>query len=262
MRSFENKVVWITGASSGIGEALACKFSQEGAKVILSSRKKAALENVAERCAGNTVIQTLDYEKPEQFRAISAQLVKDHGQIDILINNGGISQRSLAKDTDLSVIRKIMEIDFFGQVALTKAVMPHMLERKSGHLVAVSSITGKFGFPLRSGYAAAKHALAGFYETLYFELQSGGINVTTIFPGRIKTNISLNAIDGKGNAHGQMDEGQAGGISAEKCANIISKAILKRKKEVYPGGNEILMVYFKRFLPGLFNRIASNIKPT
>lgn len=257
---FHNKTVWITGASSGIGEALVYEFVKEGAKVIASARREGELMRVQENCG----------DRKDQVRVLSLDLTDIQGmqqavdsveRVDVLINNGGISQRSLAHETPLEVDRKIFEVNYFGQIALTKAVLPKMIQQSAGQVVAVSSITGKFGFPLRSAYSATKHALHGFFETLGFELAEKNIHVTVINPGRIRTNISLHALQKDGSPQQSMDKGLNEGMPAEECAQKMVQAIYKKKKEVNIGGKEILMVYFKRYLPALFRRIASNTDP-
>ena len=173
-----------------------------------------------------------------------------------------MSQRALIKETPLELDRKLMEINYFGNIALTKAVLPYMLAQKSGHIVTVSSIVGKFGFPLRAAYSASKHALHGFYETMRTELKADNIRVTIAIPGRVKTQISVHALLKDGTSNNKMDEGQATGISAEKCAADIIKAIKKNKKEVLIGGKELLLAHIHRFVPGLYYRIVDKVKPT
>jgi len=265
MANFENKVVWITGASSGIGEALVYEFASKGARVILSARRQSELERVKQNCGANSkncFIYAFDLTDFERLAVVSQQVLKDHDHVDILINNGGISQRSLIENTPLEIDRKVFELDYFSYVALTKAVLPSMLERKSGQVVVISSIVGKFGFPLRAAYSAAKHALHGFFETLYAECGGRGIKVNMILPGRIRTNVSFNAILEDGSANGIMDHGQDTGMSAEKCAKIIIKGIERDKKEVYIAGKEMIMVNLRRFLPFLYYKLVSRVKPT
>lgn len=262
---FKDKVVWITGASSGIGEALTYEFAKHKAKLIISSNQQTELERVQQKCKEMEVecfIQFLDMTEVEKMKTIADQLIQKFGSIDVLVNNAGISQRSLVEETPLDVDRKIMEIDYFGTVALTKAVLPHMIQNKFGYIAATSSISGKFGFPLRSAYSAAKHAIHGFFETLRAEVYDYNIKVLIAFPGRIKTNISLNALTKEGKVHGKMDQGQDTGISAEKCARKYVTAIRKDKKEVLIGSKELLMVYIHKFFPGLFYKLARKIKPT
>lgn len=262
---FKNKVVWITGASSGIGEALTYEFARQGARLIISSNQQNELEKVQERCVeigAECFIQYLDVTAINEMPSITEKLINQFKKIDVLVNNAGISQRSLAVETSLDIDRKIMEIDYFGTIALTKAVLPYMIKNGGGYIAVTSSISGKFGFPLRSAYSAAKHALHGFFETLRAEVYQHNIKVLIAFPGRIKTNISMHALTKDGTAHGKMDEGQNTGISAEKCAKQYLKAIRKDKKEVLIGSSELLMVYIHKFLPGLFYKLARKINPT
>ncbi len=262
---FTNKTIWITGASSGIGEALALEAAAQGANVVLSARNETKLIQVQSACkklGSKAMVLPLDLAQADQFSTLAEQVIRQFKQIDILINNGGISQRSLATETPIEVDRKIMEINFFGNIALTKAVLPFMLAQKSGHIVTISSIVGKFGFPLRSTYSASKHALHGFYETLRAEIKDDNIQVSIVIPGRIKTQVSVNAISKDGKAHNQMDEGQADGLSAEACAKKILKGIARGKKEILVGRKELLLVHIRRFMPWLYYRIVNKIKPT
>ena len=262
---FKNKVVWITGASSGIGEALTYEFARQGAKLVISSNQQHELEKVKLACenlGAECYIQFLDVTEIEKMQSITDGLIDKFGRIDVLVNNAGISQRSLVVETSLEIDRKIMEIDYFGTIALTKTVLPYMIKNGGGYIAATSSISGKFGFPLRSAYSAAKHALHGFFETLRAEVYDHNIKVLIAFPGRIKTNISLHALTKDGTAHGKMDEGQNTGISAEKCARQYLNAIRKDKKEVLIGASELFMVYIHKFFPKLFYKLARKIKPT
>ena len=257
------KVIWITGASSGIGEALAIECSKLGAHLILSARRESLLQKVMEKCqhSSRCTIVPLDLSRQEDIEVVADRMLQQFGTIDILVNNGGISQRSLAIETDISVDRHIMEVDYFSGVVLCKKLLPAMLSKGSGHIVGISSIVGKFGFPMRSAYSAAKHAMHGFYETVWAELHTQGIRVTMVCPGRILTNISLNALTKDGSPHGEMDHGQANGISAQTCARKIINAVQKNKREVYIGKKDLLMIYFKRYIPWLYYRLVSKVKP-
>lgn len=262
---FKDKVIWITGASSGIGEALAYRFAAEGAKLAISSQLPEDLHRVANKCLETCkycVEIVFDLSDTKGINEITKRVIDHFGQIDFLIHCGGISQRAFASETSIEIDRKIMEINFFGTVALTKSVLPYMLEKKSGHIVAISSITGKFGFPLRSAYSASKHAILGFFDSLRLELFKDKIDVTVFLPGRIKTNISLNSLTRDGKYYGKMDDGQNTGMPADECARQMINAIRKKRKEVLIGNKELLMVYFKRFLPSLFFYLARKIKPT
>ncbi|MBW4564419.1 MAG: SDR family oxidoreductase [Mojavia pulchra JT2-VF2] len=260
---FQDKVVWLTGASSGIGEALAYQFANEGAKLIISSRRIKELERVQQNIHGECLIIPIDITDSISLDNAVNHTIEHYGKIDVLVNNAGISQRSLAVDTQALVDRKIMEVNYFGTINITKKILPHMIKNGSGQIVVISSLVGKFGFPLRSAYAASKHALHGFFETLQLELKAyRDISITIICPGRIKTNISLNALNNDGSVYGKMDEGQDKGMSADICAQKIVTSIYQKKREVYIGGVDIVMVYLKRYLPSLFYWIARRINPT
>lgn len=258
----KKNVVWITGASSGIGEALVHEYTNADYKVIISSRKKEALEIVRLRTKkpNNVFVLPLDLEQSENFDASVEQAISAYGHIDILINNGGISQRSLAAETSLSVDRKIMEINYFGTIALSKSLLPHFISRKNGHFGVVSSLVGKFGSPYRSSYAAAKHALHGFFDSLRAENFRENIKVTMICPGFIKTNVSINALTGDGTPLNEMDEAQSKGMSPADCAKTIRRAIERNKEEILIGGKETYAVYLKRFFPAIFSRLIQRVK--
>lgn len=262
---FKDKLVWITGASSGIGRELALRLATEGARLILSSHNAEELRPVAEECRQHTSLceeVVFDLSCPELVERTGNEVAQQHPDLFGLINNGGISQRALAVDTPVELTRRIMEIDFFSYVVLTKAVLPNMLARGEGFIAATSSISGKFGFPLRSAYAAAKHAIQGYFETLRAELKPHNISVTVLYPGRIRTNISLHAVDGQGREHGQMDPGQLNGLPADICAKRYLNAIRCRRAEQLIGRIELLPVHIKRFFPRLFFRIVTKINPT
>jgi short-subunit dehydrogenase len=258
----EEKTILITGASSGIGEALTYQWSKEGHFLILLAFYEDELRQVQNKCAhpDKCKILPLDLSKPEEVEQAADSILKKFGHVDILVNNGGISQRSLVVETSLEIDRKIMEIDYFSGVILTKKLLPAMLANKSGHIVVTSSIVGLFGFPLRSAYSAAKHALHGFYESLWAETHSQGIDVTIVCPGRVQTKVSFHALTKDGTPHGKMDDAQANGFTPEQCAKRIIKAVKKKKKEVYIVEKELLMIYFKRYIPFLYYKLVSKIK--
>lgn len=264
---YQNKTVWITGASSGIGRALSKQFSAEGANLVLSSRNKVELkilksEIEKENYNSKILIKPLDLSIQDSFKQITSEIIEEFNSIDLLINNGGISQRSLVENTGLNVDRKLMEVNFFGTVALTKAVLPYMLKNENGQIAVVTSIVGKFGFPLRSAYSASKHALQGFFDTLRAETQDRGIKISIVIPGQIKTNISLGAITEKGEAHGKMDDAQNSGMDADLAAKKIISGLSKNKKEILVGRKELLMVHIRRFMPWLYYIMVSKIKAT
>lgn len=263
MTYFTNKVVWVTGASSGIGEALTYELARQGARLILSSRRKDELERVKGNCPSGSQssikILPLDLSQSDTLELTTKAAIQLFGHVDVLINNGGISQRSLAKETTLAVDRKLMEVDYFGTIALTKYLLPHFFERKGGHIATISSVMGIIGTPYRSGYAAAKHALHGFFDSLRAEVWKDcpTIYVTLICPGWIRTNVTFNALTGDGTALNAMDSTTDAGLAPEVLAVRALRAIAGKKEEVYIGGaKEVLGVYLKRFFPGLFSRIV------
>lgn len=257
--------VWITGASSGIGAACACKYAAEGARLVLTSSSAERLEPVAQKCRtlGATEVVVLPYElgNPEGIEELTANAWSAVGGIDIVMLNAGISQRTNVEDTSMEMVRRIMEVNYFAPVAIAKAILPRMVERGGGKIAVTTSIAGRFGFPLRCGYSSSKFALYGFFETLQAEYYNAGIRVTIVCPGRVQTNISLYALDKGGKPHGVLDPGQKGGMSAERAAQIIVRAIAKGRREVLVGRKELLMVHIKRFLPGVCARLARKIKP-
>ncbi|MEM6335539.1 MAG: SDR family oxidoreductase [Bacteroidota bacterium] len=257
-----SRTVWITGASSGIGKALAGECARRGARLILSARRGDALESVRSSLSRpeDHACVPLDLADPASLEAAYGIVSRDVGAVDVLVNNGGISQRSLAAETDMDVDRRLMEVNYFGAIGLTKRVLPDMLERGNGQLVAVSSLVGKFGTPYRSGYAASKHALHGFFDSLRAEVAPRGLTVTLICPGFVKTQVSVNALTSDGSALGEMDDAQAGGLSAEACAVSSADAIEADKPEVYIAGKELAGVYVSRFAPWLFRRLIQRAK--
>ena len=261
---FTGKVVWITGASSGIGEALVKAFASGGSRVIASSNDSARLMKVAESCSllkGSVTTVPFDLADMAGVEELVAGVIEREGRVDMLLNIGGISQRALIIETPLWIDRRIMEINYFGTIALTKAVLPHMIRTGGGHIAATSSITGRFGFPLRSAYSASKQALHGFFETLLLEHGKDNIRVSVIIPGRVQTQISLHALTASGAEHGKMDQGQAGGVTAEKAARQIIRGLGRNRREILVGSSELLMLKIRKYMPALFFRIAARIKP-
>jgi short-subunit dehydrogenase len=264
MSAFKDKVIWITGASSGIGEALALQLAKKEARLILSARREDELKRVGALTKLpelDLMILPFDLSDTKNASGLTAQVMNKFGRIDILINNGGYSQRSEAIETSLEIDRQLMEVNYFSYVALTKAVLPYMKRQKSGYIIAVSSIAGKFGFYLRSSYSAAKHALHGFYESLRLETETLGIKTIIVCPGKIKTNVSFNAVTATGASHNKMDESHEDAISAEACADQIIAGILNNKEEIFIGGKEILLVKIKRLFPKLFSKLIRKQSP-
>lgn len=261
MNFLNNQVVWITGASSGIGEAMAYEAAAAGAQVILTARREPELARVRAACSDPARVATL----PTDLTAFDAMDLTRRaealfGRVDVLVNNAGISQRSTVLETSMAVYRRILELDFFACVALTQAVLPGMIARGGGRVVVISSVVGKFGTPLRSGYAAAKHALHGFYEAARAELWRQNIRFTLVCPGFIKTQVSVNAITADGGAHGQMDAGQQKGMDADVCARRIWRAVGAGAEEVIVARGEGVAVWLKRMFPSLFSFILKRAK--
>ena len=262
---FKDKSVWITGGSSGIGEALALQFAAQGAKITLSARRENELNRVRDLCisrgseASDILVLPLDVTDHETMPAAVSSVINTFGRIDMLINNAGISQRSLCVNTDISVYRQIFEVDVLGQIALTKAVLPLMLEQRSGHIAITSSVAGKVGAPQRTAYCAAKHAVMGFYDALRTEVSKHGVEVTTITPGFIKTNISVAALKGDGSEFGTVDDDIAGGMDVTRCAEVIMNGFRKGTPEIAVGdGMEMKLLWLKRFYPKLvFKKLAA-----
>jgi len=254
--NFKDKVVWVTGASSGIGEELSVQLAELGAKLILSSRNQERLTILKSSLhqQDQHMVLPLDLSKSNEFETLLGQVVSKYGGIDLLIQNGGVSQRGTAAESSEAVIRRIMEVNFFGNVLLTKQVLPELRKTK-GQILVISSIAGKFGFFLRSTYSASKHALHGYYESLALEEENNGIHVTMVCPGKINTPISTNALGSDGQKHGEMDHNQETGMPVEICVSQILDAVNKKKKEVLIGNKEIKAVTLRRFFPSLFWKI-------
>jgi len=261
---FAGKTLWITGASSGIGRAVAIELSEKKCHLILSARNKIDLQKVAEICQKNgstSRVIPFDLGDPISIASAAKIVLEKEKNIDGLYHFGGISQRSYANETSIEVDRRIFEVNFFGTIELTKMILPNMIGNGGGQIGVTTSIVGKFGFPYRSAYAATKHALHGFFESVRAENVSNKISISMIIPGRVKTNISLNALDKDGNSHSKMDEGQEKGLSSEKSARIIVKNLEKEKKEILVGGNELIMVQIRRFFPRLFYYLSTKVEP-
>ena len=260
---FAGKTLWITGASSGIGRAVAIELSLKNCHLILSARNKEDLEKVGDKCHKNgssISIVPFDLGNPKSIEEATKIVLEKNKKIDGLYHFGGISQRSYANDTEIAVDRRIFEVNFFGTIELTKRVLPTMIKNGGGQIGVTSSIVGKFGFPYRSTYAATKHALHGYFESLRAENTGQNILISMIIPGRVKTNISVNALDQFGKTHDKMDEGQDKGLSAEKAAKTIVRRLEKEKKEIFVGGSELIMVQIRKFSPRLFYYLSTKVQ--
>ncbi|WP_199118239.1 SDR family oxidoreductase [Pedobacter sp. ASV28] len=259
-----NKVVWITGASSGIGEALVYEYNTAGAKLIISSRNRDELFRVKNNCKNKIDVHvlSLDLENSESLPEKAVEALRIYGRIDVLVNSGGISQRSLALETDLQTEQRLMNVNFWGTVILSKAVLPQMIRQNSGTIICVSSLVGKFGTRLRSAYSASKHALHGYFESLRIELDQPNIHILLACPGFIKTKVTINALTANGTAQGTMDQAQENGMPASECAKQIIKAAAQKEDEVYIGGKEVKGIFLKRFFPKYFAKVIKKAKVT
>lgn len=262
MNQFKNKVVWITGASSGIGEALAYAFAERGVKLVLSARRAEELRRVQAGCkkAAAAEILVLDIANADELPLKAQEVLEKMETIDILVNCAGISQRSLAVDTSPEVYRKIMEVNYFGTVRLSLAVLGHFISKNEGHYVAISSVTGKVGLPLRTAYCAAKHAVEGFFSSLRTETWKTKIKILVVRPGAVRTKIADNALKGDGSKFLKKDPVIETGISPEKCAAAILQAIEQNRKEVVVGSaKERFLFILNRFLPGVTFNIVKKL---
>ena len=262
LESMENRVIWITGASSGIGEALAYQLNAQGDKVILSARREDVLIRVKNKCefSDNALVLPLDLTDFESLESITKNAIALYGKIDILINNGGLSQRSLIIDTKFEVYQQMIDVNYLGTINLTKNLLPFFIAQKSGHFVTITSLMGKFSSPYRSGYCGAKHALHGFFDALRMEHETDNIDVLLICPGFIKTNVAKNALTGDGSALMKEDQATENGMPVNQCAKEIITAIKNKKFEIYIGGKEKYGIYLKRFFPNLLHKIILKSK--
>lgn len=258
MSSFSGKIIWITGASSGIGEAVALALARQGAKLVLSARRTAELQGVAAQTGlpeSDVLVLPMNVTDTGSIPAHVETVRQRFGRIDYVFQNAGITQRGTVADSDLSVYKRLIDVNFFGVVALTKAVLPLMLAQGSGHFVVTSSVAGKIGTKQRSGYCASKHALHGFFDALRAETHDAGLRVTIVCPGYVQTLISLHALTADGQVHGKMDDNQQKGMTPDEFARQLLRTVSQQKEEVYIGGLETYGIYLKRFLPGVLSRI-------
>ena len=257
----KNKVVWITGASSGIGEALSYELARLGARLILSARNannlKRVHQNIRDLGAQSSIL-ILDLEEHDILNSKAAEAISIYGHIDYLINNAGVAVRDFVHSTDISIDKKLMDINYFGPIVLSKALLPHFTERKSGHYVIISSLSGKYGVPRVASYAASKHALHGFFETLRSETVDLGIYITIVVPGIIQTNITAHAVKGDGQKTGRVEETFKKAYPVEKAAKKIVAATISRKEEVFVGGFEGITLLMNRISPWLLRRFIRN----
>lgn len=254
---FNRKVVWITGASSGIGKELALQLSELDAILILTSSNATLLEQLKlELNRSNIYVLPYDLFNLNGIPDLVNRVFEVVGTVDYVIQSAGISQRSLASETEMTVYKKLMDINYFAPVAITQAVLPHFKKQNKGAITVISSIAGLIGFPLRSGYAASKHALKGYFETLQCELYQSNISVSIVYPGRIDTNISKNAFKGNGVPFGATDENNEVGMNVALCVKKIIKGIEANKKTIIIAKSERLLFWLWWFIPSIYYKIA------
>ena len=253
-----NKIVWVTGASSGIGEAICYELMKYNCKVVLSARRESELLRVKEQmniADENVLVLPIDLEYTKEAGDWAKKIMDKFGSIDLLINNGGISQKSLVGETNEEVERKVMEINYFGNVALAKAVTPYMIKQKMGKIVVTTSILGKFGLSFHSTYAASKHALYGFYDSLRMELKKDNVSVLLASPGFINTNVAVNSITGDGSSSNEDSPAQVNGMKTDVFARKLVRAVKSDRNHIYIGSKELLTIPFKMIFPNLFYSI-------
>jgi dehydrogenase/reductase SDR family protein 7B len=254
-----DKTFWITGASSGIGAELARQLAARGARLVLTARNEAALKAVQEDCLRHSVdcqLLPADLLDAGKLEALTQAAIDQFGVLHGVIFSAGQSQRSLAIETDIQVYRHLMELNFFAPIAITRYLLPYFKEKGGGHLVAISSIAGLMGFPQRTGYAASKHALKGYFETLQTEHEIPGLHITLVSPGRVQTPISVRAITGNGSTHGKMDEGQLKGLPVTRCAEMILGAMIRGRRHLLITQEEKWLWWIWWFCRPLYYRIA------
>ena len=263
MESLDGKVVWITGASSGIGKALAAECALQGAQVVLSARRFDELENVRVSLLhpDHHLSVTMDITDEAQVRHAYEQVLEQKGRIDWLINNAGLSQRALITETSMQTERAIMEIDYFSQVFLTKLVLPTFIAQKSGRIAYISSVAGLLGTQYRATYSAAKAAIHMWANSLRAEVAQDGVNVSVIFPGFVKTNVSFNALNGAGKPQAHQDEAIENGLEADDFAKQTVSALLKGQEYIVIGGSkEKLGVWVSRLSPTTLYKMIRKMK--
>ncbi|HKK38496.1 MAG TPA: SDR family NAD(P)-dependent oxidoreductase [Cryomorphaceae bacterium] len=256
--------IWITGASSGIGAEAARQFAHGKSRIILSARSVSKLEELKHSLPHpeKIIVTALDLTDSSSISSAVDEVLSKGLIPNLVFHAGGISQRSYALETSIDVDRRLMEVNYFGTIELTKALLPAMLKNGGGSFAVISSLVGLFGYGVRSAYSASKHALHGFFESLDIELGDQGINSTLICPGGVQTNISLNALQGDGSKTGVMDEMQSAGMPVEEAVEKMIKGIVQKKRLLIIGsGKEKLGVFMHKYFPSIFFKIAAKQNP-
>ena len=258
---FKNKVIWITGASSGIGEALSYEFSRKGGLLILSSRNESKLNEVKDKLPhgrDEARVLALDLEKLDELKVKVEIALSYFGRIDYFVSNAGLAIKDFSLNTPLEIDQKLMNINYFSSISITKSLLPGFIDRNRGHIVVTSSLSGKYGVPKIAAYAASKHALHGFYETLRSEITEYNIDLTFVIPGIIKTEITAHAITGTGDKFGKIDKTFQNAYPADRAAKKIVSAVLDKKESVFVGGAEGITLLLNRLSPWMLRRFIRN----
>lgn len=250
-------MVWITGASSGIGRALAHAFGAAGARLLLSGRDRARLEAVSRECPRPSEVRVLPFDIAalDELPRMAQEAERAWGHVDVMVHNAGVALRARVQDAPMALDAQVMATNYFGAVALTKALLPSMLARGAGHFVVISSLSGRYGIPQLSAYSASKHALHGFFESLRAEAHEKGIRVTLVVPGIVRTPILERALTASGAPYGRFPEEYRQGMDPEVCAAKILCAVARGREEVLVGRSEVATVYLKRLFPTLLSRL-------
>jgi dehydrogenase/reductase SDR family member 7B len=259
MVELAGKNVWITGASSGLGAALAQQCLDAGARVLLSARRVDRLQVIAQG-RSHVEVLPLDLADTDALAGHAREALARMGNIDVMIHNAGIGQRGLVSESSIDVERRLMEVNFLGPVALTKAILPSMIARGQGDFVVISSVLGMMSVKRRAGYCASKHALHGYFNALRAEVHEHGLRVLLVCPGHIDSEFSQQALDATGRANGIDEASTRAGLSPEECARVTLRALQRGRAEIYPAKWESVGVYLNRYAPGLMRRAAASMK--
>jgi dehydrogenase/reductase SDR family protein 7B len=260
MRDLRGKTVWITGASAGLGEALAHRFASRGARLLLSARRVDKLHAVAKSCGGEALVLPLDLADLASLPGKAEQALAQLGGVDVMVHNAGLGQRALVTESSFEVDRRLMEVNFLGPLALTKALLPSMVSAQRGSFVVISSVLGLMSVKRRAAYCASKHALHGYFNALRAEVKDAGIDVLMVCPGHIDSEFSQMALEGDGRAHGVNDAGNRAGLSPAECAARTVRALERGQAEIYPAKWETLGVYLNRLSPALTRLTIAGLK--
>lgn len=259
--TFKNKVVWVIGASSGIGEHLCYELDRKGARLIITSRSSEKLDKVNQNLPvnpGTAKIITADLTDHDSLPDLVKDAINVYGKIDVVFCNAGIAVRDWAAETSIEVDKKIMDTNYFGPVIIVKSLLPQFQKQGSGHIVVTSSLSGKYGVPKTGSYAASKHALQGFFETLRSETYKENIKITIVIPGIIQTRITEHALTGSGGTFGKVERSFEKAYPVDKAAKRFIEAAEKEKEEVFVGGTEGITLLLNRLSPYFLRRFIRN----